>query len=146
MSKVEMIRGLQSGSAVYIVLVDATRLRCPCNIAAALISDCCDCCTCALCLGCCRGGGGGGRSRLDDLDGGGGGDADESIGSASSILPYQGHFVVACGFDSVNRFVLYRNPCRRSGSMCSDTVSRFEAARSAEGTDDDVIVVTMAGM
>ena len=55
---------------------------------------------------------------------------------------YQGHYVLACGYDLPRQKIVYRNPslCDRECVMSFQT---FEDARSSYGTDDDIIFVDL---
>lgn len=74
-------------------------------------------------------------------------------------VPYQGHFVVLCGYDVEKGKVFYRNPsltdrkCDNCWSLsglfedgivsgvCATSLERFDEARRCYGTDEDVILV-----
>jgi hypothetical protein len=71
--------------------------------------------------------------------------------------PYQGHYVVLCGYELAARKVYYRNPsfadrkcpppgCDRPfttlvAGVCVMSVDALEEARKSYGTDEDVILV-----
>ena len=58
----------------------------------------------------------------------------------SSDTSFQGHYVVACGYDLPKQKIIYRNPslCDRE---CMMSFQKFQEARESYGTDDDVIFV-----
>lgn len=51
---------------------------------------------------------------------------------------YQGHFVVACGYDKTNRYIFYKNP-NKTESLCCCRFEAFDKARKASGTDEDIL-------
>ena len=53
---------------------------------------------------------------------------------------YQGHYVIAIGFDIPKRKIYYRNPTLRD-RVCVMSYERFDEARNSYGTDEDVIFV-----
>lgn len=53
---------------------------------------------------------------------------------------YQGHYVLAVGFDIPKRKIYYRNPSLRD-RVCCMSFERFDEARNSYGTDEDVIFV-----
>ncbi|KAJ3639248.1 hypothetical protein Zmor_003928 [Zophobas morio] len=55
-------------------------------------------------------------------------------------VPYQGHYVVLCGYDLAARKVYYRNPSFVD-RVCIMSVDTLEEARKSYGTDEDVIFV-----
>ncbi|CAG0887789.1 unnamed protein product [Darwinula stevensoni] len=55
--------------------------------------------------------------------------------------PYQGHYIVACGYSLTQQRVFYRNPSL-GDRVCCMPFETLEDARSAYGTDEDVIFVT----
>ena len=55
---------------------------------------------------------------------------------------YQGHYVVACGYDLPRQKIVYRNPSL-DNRECVMSFQQFEEARTSYGTDDDVIFVDM---
>lgn len=63
--------------------------------------------------------------------------------AAPAPAHYLGHYVVLCGYDRVRRLVLYRNPSRRDGALCAESLTNFDVARTAIGTDEDLIVVDL---
>jgi hypothetical protein len=54
--------------------------------------------------------------------------------------PYQGHYVVLCGYELAARKVYYRNPSF-ADRVCVMSVDALEEARKSYGTDEDVILV-----
>ncbi|KAI9559665.1 protein C22orf13 [Daphnia sinensis] len=55
-------------------------------------------------------------------------------------LPFSGHYIVICGFDTKKKLIYYRDPAVRS-ELCCLTFSSFEKARQAHGTDEDIILI-----
>jgi hypothetical protein len=53
---------------------------------------------------------------------------------------YQGHYVLAVGFDLPKQKIYYRNPTLRD-RVCTMSFDRFNEARTSYGTDEDVIFV-----
>jgi len=53
---------------------------------------------------------------------------------------YQGHYVLAVGFDIPKRKIYYRNPTLRD-RVCKMSFERFDEARNSYGTDEDLIFV-----
>ena len=53
---------------------------------------------------------------------------------------YQGHYVLAVGFDIPKRKIYYRNPTLRD-RVCIMSYERFDEARNSYGTDEDVIFI-----
>lgn len=53
---------------------------------------------------------------------------------------YQGHYVVVCGVDPPNKKVYFTDPAYNE-NLSKTSYAVFDAARSADGTDDDVILV-----
>ena len=53
---------------------------------------------------------------------------------------YQGHYVLAVGFDIPKKKIYYRNPSLRD-RVCVMSFQRFDEARNSYGTDEDVIFV-----
>ena len=53
---------------------------------------------------------------------------------------YQGHYVLAIGFDKMKRKIYYRNPTLRD-RVCVMSYDRFDEARNAYGTDEDLIFI-----
>ncbi|XP_064487921.1 protein GUCD1-like [Ornithodoros turicata] len=70
------------------------------------------------------------------------------VGALRSMLnlysPYQGHYVVVCGYRLSDRKFLYRNPAK-SNRVCTVPFDAFEHARKQFGTDQDVILVQQSG-
>eukprot|EP01062_Namystynia_karyoxenos_P063939 TRINITY_DN56790_c0_g1_i1.p1 TRINITY_DN56790_c0_g1~~TRINITY_DN56790_c0_g1_i1.p1 ORF type:complete len:297 (+),score=45.69 TRINITY_DN56790_c0_g1_i1:123-1013(+) len=60
----------------------------------------------------------------------------------SAVATYQGHYVLAKGFDHARQQVLYANPSARRATSAVP-LEVFERARGVYGTDDDVIVVRL---
>ncbi|XP_010795263.1 protein GUCD1, partial [Notothenia coriiceps] len=54
--------------------------------------------------------------------------------------PYQGHFVVACGYNRTTGCIFYNNPAY-SDRVCCTSVSVFEEARRSYGTDEDILLI-----
>ena len=54
---------------------------------------------------------------------------------------YQGHYVLAVGYDRGRGRIVYRNPTYRDRE-CEISFHNFEEARTSYGTDEDVIFVT----
>ncbi|XP_056637943.1 protein GUCD1 isoform X1 [Diorhabda carinulata] len=52
--------------------------------------------------------------------------------------PYQGHYVVLCGFDIHNEKLFYRNPSFND-HVCVIPMEIFDLARKSYGTDEDII-------
>lgn len=62
-----------------------------------------------------------------------------------AILPakkpaYHGHFVVLCGVDTSRGIVRFADPST-SQPVCECSVDRFDDARDAHGTDNDIILI-----
>ena len=53
---------------------------------------------------------------------------------------YQGHYVLAVGFDIPKKKLYYRNPSLRD-RVCVMSFDKFDEARNSYGTDEDVIFV-----
>ena len=53
---------------------------------------------------------------------------------------YQGHYVLAIGFDLPKKKIYYRNPTLRD-RVCVMPFDRFDEARKSYGTDEDLIFV-----
>lgn len=51
---------------------------------------------------------------------------------------YQGHYVLAVGFDLTKRRIIYRNPTFRERE-CVMSFEKFDKARTSYGTDEDII-------
>jgi len=60
--------------------------------------------------------------------------------SCFSSSSYQGHYIVLVGFDNLSDQIYYRNPTVRN-EVCEMTRSSLEEARTAYGTDEDVIFI-----
>lgn len=54
---------------------------------------------------------------------------------------YQGHYVLAVGYDIPKRKIYYRNPTLRD-RVCMMSYERFDEARNSYGTDEDVIFIS----
>lgn len=54
--------------------------------------------------------------------------------------PYQGHYIVLCGYNVLNRKVYYRNPSL-SDRVCVMPIETLEQARKSYGTDQDLILI-----
>jgi hypothetical protein len=71
------------------------------------------------------------------------------LGYAVGLGGYMGHYVVVCGYDKATDQVLYRNPgvaagdIAGTGYLCAESVDTFEAARSADGTDYDTVLLRL---
>ncbi|KAL1433605.1 hypothetical protein MTO96_012434 [Rhipicephalus appendiculatus] len=61
-------------------------------------------------------------------------------GVFARYAPYQGHYIVLCGYKLKERKFLYRNPSK-SDRLCSVTFETLDRARKRLGTDEDVIFV-----
>lgn len=61
-------------------------------------------------------------------------------GMLGKCFPFQGHYVVLCGYRMSEKKLLYRNPSK-SERLCSVPFDAFEKARKRFGTDEDVIFV-----
>ena len=61
----------------------------------------------------------------------------------SGSSAYQGHYVLAIGYDLPKKKVYYRNPSLRD-RVCCMSFERFDEARNAYGTDKDLIFVQAA--
>ena len=74
------------------------------------------------------------------------GDGDNATNTSCFLLrtcgssAYQGHYVLAVGFDIPKRKIYYRNPTLRD-RVCVMSYERFDEARNSYGTDEDVIFV-----
>ncbi|XP_065305059.1 protein GUCD1 [Dermacentor albipictus] len=64
-------------------------------------------------------------------------------GVFARYAPYQGHYIVLCGYRLRERKFLYRNPSK-SERLCSVTFETLDRARKRLGTDEDVIFVNTA--
>ncbi|GFU22768.1 protein GUCD1 [Nephila pilipes] len=62
------------------------------------------------------------------------------LGCCNSSFAYQGHYIVLCGFNKMERKVLYRNPSVFN-KVCTIPYDSFEVARKSFGTDEDVLFV-----
>jgi len=60
--------------------------------------------------------------------------------SPSRKSQYQGHYIVLVGFDDSSREIKYRNPTLRD-KICMMPYDILEEARTAYGTDEDVIFI-----
>ena len=56
-----------------------------------------------------------------------------------SRAPYIGHYVVALGRDVSGSYVMYNDPARPS-APCACPLDSFHNARTARGTDEDIII------
>ncbi|XP_055855836.1 protein GUCD1 isoform X2 [Episyrphus balteatus] len=54
---------------------------------------------------------------------------------------YAGHYVVLCGFDLTRKKVFYLNPEATDGHVCTSSIDSMDKARTAFGTDEDVILI-----
>ncbi|KAH8030326.1 hypothetical protein HPB51_006758 [Rhipicephalus microplus] len=61
-------------------------------------------------------------------------------GVFARYAPYQGHYIVLCGYKLKERKFLFRNPSK-SDRLCSVTFETLDRARKRLGTDEDVIFV-----
>jgi len=61
-------------------------------------------------------------------------------GGGQKARSYAGHYVVVVGYDLPNRRVTYRNPSLSDRECCMN-FKDFEEARTAYGTDEDVIFI-----
>lgn len=66
-------------------------------------------------------------------------------GVLARYVPYQGHYVVLCGYKLRERKFLYRNPSR-SDRLCCVPFETLDRARKRLGTDEDVIFVSASPM
>lgn len=66
-------------------------------------------------------------------------------GVLARYVPYQGHYVVLCGYRLRERKFLYRNPSR-SDRVCCVPFETLDRARKRLGTDEDVIFVSASPM
>lgn len=64
-------------------------------------------------------------------------------GVFARYAPYQGHYIVLCGYRLRERKFLYRNPSK-SERLCSVTFETLDRARKRLGTDEDVIFINAA--
>ncbi|XP_005103474.1 protein GUCD1 [Aplysia californica] len=55
--------------------------------------------------------------------------------------PYQGHYVVVCGYDRQKGLIYYKNPDARAHDMCCMQMSQFDKARTSDGTDEDILYI-----
>ncbi|KAI4455101.1 guanylyl cyclase domain containing protein 1 gucd1 [Holotrichia oblita] len=55
-------------------------------------------------------------------------------------VPYQGHYIVICGYNSIMQKIYYRNPSFHN-RLCTMSLETFEEARKSYGTDEDVILI-----
>lgn len=55
-------------------------------------------------------------------------------------VPYQGHYVVVCGYSISHKKIFYRNPAK-SDRLCTISFDAFEKARKQFGTDEDVVLI-----
>ncbi|XP_022906606.1 protein GUCD1 isoform X1 [Onthophagus taurus] len=55
-------------------------------------------------------------------------------------VPYQGHYVVVCGYNTITQKIYYRNPSFQD-RLCIMSLETFEDARKSYGTDEDVILI-----
>lgn len=56
------------------------------------------------------------------------------------MFSYQGHYIVACGYNMAEKKILYRNPTL-ANKICIMPFEDFDKARRSFGTDEDVIFV-----
>ncbi len=63
-----------------------------------------------------------------------------SSSSAVKSSSYQGHFILAVGFDATSEVVTFHNPSRKEGT-CATSFHNFDEARTSYGTDEDVIFI-----
>lgn len=111
---IEIMQEEESGDAelIFLCLVDGSKLKCRCHQSNSWI-----------------------------------GAAWSLLGYAIGMSGYQGHYVVLCGYDKATDQVLYRNPAVAAGDiagtgyLCAESVESFEAARSADGTDYDTVLL-----
>lgn len=61
-------------------------------------------------------------------------------GVFARYAPYQGHYIVLCGYRLGERRFLYRNPSKTE-RLCTVTFETLDRARKRLGTDEDVIFV-----
>ncbi len=127
-----------------IVLVNANLLSGPsANIAAFKVQN--------VLSRCCPGVGGSSSSSSkkgkDEADGGvTTSNSKKKSGSGNSLsgwrtsATFQGHYILATGFDEKERKVFYHNPSLGSGPS-SIFFRQFDSARTSHGTDQDVIYV-----
>ena len=66
----------------------------------------------------------------------------KSLSCCTMKPPYQGHYVVVCGYILKEKKIIYRNPSY-SDRMCVVPFDMFDDARTSYGTDEDVIFVDL---
>ncbi|CAG9861448.1 unnamed protein product [Phyllotreta striolata] len=54
--------------------------------------------------------------------------------------PYQGHYIVLCGYDVHSRKIFYRNPSF-ADHVCIMSMDIFDLSRKSYGTDEDLIFI-----
>ncbi|KAH9515164.1 guanylyl cyclase domain-containing protein 1 [Bulinus truncatus] len=55
--------------------------------------------------------------------------------------PYQGHFIVVCGYDIHKDLIFYKNPDSHCHDLCCIHMDDFEKARKSDGTDQDTLFI-----
>jgi hypothetical protein len=127
-----MFTKLSQGGVVFVVLVNSLLLDCPCSgravdlvrgavavmTAASSVMGCL-----RTCAGCPRAVAAGGAS-------------------ADALLPYVGHYVLACGVDVQRQTVVFADPAKRTG-LCVSSMESFCRALTFRGTDEDVIRINL---
>lgn len=63
------------------------------------------------------------------------------LNKIGKLRHYAGHYVVLCGFDLKRKKVFYLNPEATGGHVCSSSFESMDKARTAFGTDEDVILI-----
>ncbi|KAK8789211.1 protein GUCD1 [Amblyomma americanum] len=61
-------------------------------------------------------------------------------GVFARYAPYQGHYIVLCGYRLQERRFIYRNPSKTE-RLCTVTFETLDRARKRLGTDEDVVFV-----
>lgn len=55
-------------------------------------------------------------------------------------VPYLGHYIVLCGYNSRKDKIIYRNPSYRE-RLCAVSLKSLDIARKSYGTDEDVVLI-----
>ncbi|XP_059141692.1 protein GUCD1-like [Physella acuta] len=55
--------------------------------------------------------------------------------------PYQGHFIVVCGYDTHKALIFYKNPDSHFHDTCCIHMEEFDRARKSDGTDEDTLYI-----
>ncbi|XP_023179543.1 protein GUCD1 isoform X2 [Drosophila hydei] len=56
-------------------------------------------------------------------------------------IGFAGHYVVLCGYDAEAHKIFYNNPETRDGHTCRCSTASMDTARTAFGTDQDIIFI-----